>query len=153
MTTKTITPTTLQRRINRALAHHGQVLRKCREGSRYHHERGDFYLVDVETRGIIETHVVLEDLGREINVLKVTESLTEPEIESEAPKLRMSEKEFIEKSRQMQKEIRLIMRRRQELIKKEKVTQIEAAEEDTNEKEEGVEKPEEEGDAVIGATC
>lgn len=120
MTTKTVTLTSLQRRINRALTHDGLVLRKCREGSRYYHERGDYYIVDVQTRGINETHVDLEDLARELNVLKDSESLTEPEIESEAPKVRMSEKEFIAKSRQMQKEIRLIMRRREGLLKKKK---------------------------------
>jgi len=94
MTTKTITPTTLQRRINRALAHHGQVLRKCREGSRYYHERGDYYIVDVQTRGINETHVDLEDLARELNALKDAEIQAEPEVESRKPKLLVSEKEF-----------------------------------------------------------
>jgi hypothetical protein len=120
MATKTITSSALQRRINRALVHHGQVLHKCREGSRYHHERGDYYLVNVETRGIDETHVDLKNLEHELNRLNNSESTTERETQSKAPKLPVSDKEFTARTRQMQKELRVMQRRINELIKKDR---------------------------------
>ena len=120
MTTQTVKSTSLQRRINRALDHNALVLRKCREDSQYHHERGNYYIVDVQTGGISETHVDLENLARELNVLKVTESPTEPEIGSEAPKIPLSEKEFTARTRQMQRELRVMTRRINELMKKDR---------------------------------
>lgn len=122
MTTKTISPSILQRRVNRALAHHGQVLRKCREGSRYYHERGDYYCVDLETSGITETHVDLVGLAREQQVLRPLEILSEPEQESRAARVdgTVTDKDFFAIARQMNKEQRERHRRINELTKKDK---------------------------------
>jgi len=122
MTNKTISPSALQRRVNRALAHHGQVLRKCREGSRYHHEHGDYYCVDLETAGITETHVDLIELARELQVLQNSERLSEPEEVSVTATVNgpVTDKEFFAIARQMNKELRVMEKRIKELFKKEK---------------------------------
>ena len=126
MKTKTISSSALHCRINRALAHHRQILRKCREGSRYHHERGDYYCVDIQTTGISETHVDLMDLARELQVLQKSELLSEQEEDTVTAKDNdtVSEKEFLAMTRQMQRELRVMQRRINELIKKHKATTL-----------------------------
>ena len=53
-------------RIRRRLAADGLTVRRCRDDSRDHHELGDYYLVDVSLNAVIEKHVDLEQLAREV---------------------------------------------------------------------------------------
>ena len=62
-------------RINRTLNHDEQVLRKSR-GARAQFDLGDYYIVNWRINGIVEDHVDLEDLGRELIVLEPYEKLT-----------------------------------------------------------------------------
>jgi hypothetical protein len=122
MKTKTISSSALQRRINRALSPQGHILRKCREGSRYHHERGDYYCVDIQTTGISETHIDLLDLARELQVIGNGVTLSGPSEDTvvagtDGP---VSEKEFLTMTRQMNRELRPMQSRINELIKKAK---------------------------------
>lgn len=120
MATKSITTQALHRRVNRALAHHGQVLRKCREDSRYYHDKGDYYLVNLETAGIDETYIDLEELARELKVIENVEVVADSTGDSRPSNPELSEKEFLARARQMRKEYRVMERRLNDLIKKDK---------------------------------
>jgi GTPase involved in cell partitioning and DNA repair len=122
MNTKTITESSLVRRINRALSHHGQILRKCRVDSRYYPEYGDYYCVDIQTRGINEKHVDIDDLARELQVIKDYELRYERKEDTVTATNddTMTEKEFSAIARQMQRELRVMTRRISELTKKDK---------------------------------
>jgi hypothetical protein len=63
-------------RIRRRLRREGGNLRKCRETCRDRFYLGEFYTV--APSGFLDvTHVDLEDLGRELGVLKRFEAVTE----------------------------------------------------------------------------
>jgi len=70
---KAITENAMIKRINRKLANEGQKLRKCRSNSRWRHDLGDYYIVDLATNGIVCSHVPLGDLGQELDVLTENE--------------------------------------------------------------------------------
>lgn len=63
------------RRINRKLAHETQSLHRCRPGSRWWSDLGDYYIVDDARNAIVATHVSLEDTARELGILGMAESL------------------------------------------------------------------------------
>jgi hypothetical protein len=63
-----VTQRALVGRIQRKLAHDGLLLRAAR-GAGVRFEVGDRYIVDVTTGGVVESHVDLEELGRELGVL------------------------------------------------------------------------------------
>ncbi len=62
-------------RINRKLAKKMQTLRQCRAGSRWYHELGDYYILDLNRNWIVDKHCDAETLGREIGVLREYEVL------------------------------------------------------------------------------
>jgi len=61
-------------RINRALKKDDEVLKATR-GERWRDEQGDFYILDWRKNWIVYKHVDLEELGRELEVLKPFEHL------------------------------------------------------------------------------
>jgi hypothetical protein len=63
-------------RINRALRTQGEVLRRCRESSRGFQELGRFYVVN-ERNFICQKDVDLDELGRELGVLRPNEKAPE----------------------------------------------------------------------------
>lgn len=67
--TRIITTGALIKRINRKLAHEGEVLRRAR-GGRSWQQVGDHYIVDVSRNFLVAGHVDPEDYGRELGVLK-----------------------------------------------------------------------------------
>lgn len=69
-----VTEKQLVARVNRKLIGNGQLVRKCRPG-RWHHELGDYYTLDVDMNAIVEKHVDIEDLGRELGVLRAGDRL------------------------------------------------------------------------------
>lgn len=66
------------RRINRKLAHDGRRLRTTR-GNRWRSSLRNYYVVDVERNAIVQTHVNVEKLGRELDVLYGWERLAADE--------------------------------------------------------------------------
>lgn len=71
-------------RVNRSLAKDDRVVRKSRvlidrgrPGSEpyFNPATGEFYMIDTRFNGMVEDHIDLEDLGREIEVLKPWETL------------------------------------------------------------------------------
>ena len=64
-------------RINRTLAADGKALRKLRHGERARGFKpvGHYYVVDMRTSGIVQTHVDLEAFARELGVLAPHEEL------------------------------------------------------------------------------
>ena len=62
-------------RLNRALSKEDQMLKKCREDSRWYNDLGDYALVEMSRNQWIDTHVDLEALGREKGLLKEFEQL------------------------------------------------------------------------------
>ena len=73
-----ITENALVKRINRKLAHEGQALQKSR-GANAVHSFGEWSVWDVaHNTTLAYTHVDLEQLGRELNVLREDEHLAEP---------------------------------------------------------------------------
>lgn len=74
-----VTERALVQRINRALAksgRHGQVMKKCR-GQRAQLDLGRFYVLDIDRNLVIDTHVDVESLGRQLDVLHEYETLAE----------------------------------------------------------------------------
>ena len=61
-------------RIKRALAKKAEVLFRCREDSKWFRELGRFYVSD-SNRHLVQTDVDLEQLGRELGVLRSGEVL------------------------------------------------------------------------------
>lgn len=66
----------LIQRINRALARSDEVLRSTR-GDRWRSTLGDYYVLDINRNLVCAKHVVPEDLGRELGVLREYETLVE----------------------------------------------------------------------------
>jgi len=62
-------------RINRVLRAKQKALRVAR--NRWRSDLGDYYIVDFSQNTIVETHVDLEVLARELGVLHAWERLTE----------------------------------------------------------------------------
>lgn len=71
----TITEKALSSRINRRLRHDERMLKKSR-GERDRSELGDYYVVDMQMN-LIDKHVDLCALGRELGVLREHESVAE----------------------------------------------------------------------------
>ena len=64
-------------RVNRALAKEDEIIRICREDSRWHPELGRFYSVDLSQNVIMSKHVDLEKWARELKVMKPYEILVD----------------------------------------------------------------------------
>lgn len=64
-------------RINRKLAAGDEVLKRCREDSRSYYQLGDYYLVDLNSNGIVRMNCDLEVEGRKLGVLNKWEVLAE----------------------------------------------------------------------------
>lgn len=62
-------------RIDRALDKQEERLRRCRPGSRSHWELGDYYVINWRIGGLVHKDVDIEDLGRELGVLRDYEKL------------------------------------------------------------------------------
>jgi transcriptional regulator of NAD metabolism len=62
-------------RINRKLGHNGERLCAARVGGRLESNVGRHYVLDMTRNVVIDTHVDLETLGRELRVLRPGESL------------------------------------------------------------------------------
>lgn len=71
-----VTEKQLVARINRRLIDNGQQVHRCRPG-RLHHELGDYYLRDVDMNAILDKRLDIEDLGRELGVLRACDRLQE----------------------------------------------------------------------------
>ncbi len=69
-----ITEAALLKRINRKLAHKGEVVKKAR-GARERQDLGVYYLVDERANVLVAWHVDLPQLGRELGVLAPTETV------------------------------------------------------------------------------
>jgi hypothetical protein len=69
-----ITMEALVKRINRKLAHKREQLKKTR-GADAWNDVGDYFVLDVERNLIVVTHLNPENLGRELGVLKRTETV------------------------------------------------------------------------------
>ena len=67
----------LEGRVKRALERDGETLKKCREDSRWFTDLGEYYLVDLNMNSVNTKHVDLEELARELEVLKPFEVLAE----------------------------------------------------------------------------
>jgi hypothetical protein len=74
-----VTMRALLQRINRRLAHNDEKVKALR-GDRWRHELGDYYRIDLRVNGIIDKHVDLEALGRELKVLAPYERAEEDEV-------------------------------------------------------------------------
>ena len=62
-------------RIKRHIASQGLVLRKARAGSREAQSFGDYYVVDLNRNTVSETHVDVEQYGKELKIIKPCESI------------------------------------------------------------------------------
>ena len=74
---RVVTEQALIRRINRKLAREGQFgeqLHKYRGGHSLI-DLGNFYVIDRDTGGLVQTHVDLEEYGREVGALVKSEEL------------------------------------------------------------------------------
>ena len=72
-----ITEQALLKRINRKLAHDDERVHKARE--QWVHELGEYYLVDyggTASSNVLAYHVDIENMGREIGVLRENEEVT-----------------------------------------------------------------------------
>ncbi len=65
----------LYARINRALQHKGQMLRRLREGTRAFAQLGRYYVLDLDRNLVIWDHTDIEAVARELNVMEPQESL------------------------------------------------------------------------------
>ena len=70
-----ITEKALSCRINRRLRRDERMLKKSR-GERYRIDLGDYYVVDMQMN-LVDKHVDLSALGRELGVLRAHESVAE----------------------------------------------------------------------------
>lgn len=62
-------------RINRKIHDDDLMLRRCPATRRDYHELGDIYAVNWRINGISDTHIDLEEYGREVGALKDYEEL------------------------------------------------------------------------------
>jgi hypothetical protein len=67
----------LFQRINRALNKNDEKLCKCRLDSRAYYDLGDYYRIDCRTNFVLEKHVDLEEMARDLNVMHPREVLIE----------------------------------------------------------------------------
>ncbi len=70
----TITKTALVARIQRALRHDSQRLRKTRSDY-WHWQLGEYYVEDFCSRFIVDKYVDVEELGRRLGVLREQEQV------------------------------------------------------------------------------
>ena len=70
-----VTERTLVQRINRTISKNDQTLRKARPDTRAAKECGTFYSVSTRTRGVVDSRIDIEAMGRELGVLKAFEQL------------------------------------------------------------------------------
>ncbi|HKB36319.1 MAG TPA: hypothetical protein VKD72_07695 [Gemmataceae bacterium] len=68
----------LVQRINRKLKQDDERLKKCRS-RRWEDRLGEWYRINVASNFIVQTHVDLEALGRELGVLEAWERLAQEE--------------------------------------------------------------------------
>lgn len=66
----------LEQRIRRALARNSMVLHRCSPSSRAYRDLGEYYIVD-DRRHLVELDCGLEELGRELGVLRGYEGLAD----------------------------------------------------------------------------
>ena len=66
----------LIQRINRNLAKDQKQLKSTR-GDRWRNELGDYYIIDENLNAVIEKHVTLEVLGRDLCCLSAWEAVSE----------------------------------------------------------------------------
>jgi hypothetical protein len=71
------TQAAVEARVRRSLAREGLKLHRCPSTSRWHHEVGDHYVADAATRFILDKHVDLEELARDLGVLATGEVIVE----------------------------------------------------------------------------
>ncbi len=76
VTTVPISERALIARINRKLKPEGEKLKTLR-GERWFSDLGRYYTVDENRNAVRDTHVNLEDWGRELGVLKAWERLAD----------------------------------------------------------------------------
>ena len=62
-------------RINRELKKQGESLRRCREDSRWFHDLGQYYTLDLERNVISDKQVDLTELAKKLGVLRPYEVL------------------------------------------------------------------------------
>lgn len=72
-----ITTRAVFQRLNRALAKDLRVLKKCRESSRWHRDLGDYYIIDADRNSIVDTHVDLEKLAKQMKLIQPFEKVVE----------------------------------------------------------------------------
>jgi len=63
-------------RINRKLAPNDQQLKKCR-GQRWYSDLGLYYILDVDHNLILDTHLNVESVARELNAIEEWETVVE----------------------------------------------------------------------------
>jgi hypothetical protein len=69
------TQAAVEARVRRALRREGRTLHRCPSTSRWHHDVGDHYVADAATRFILDKHVDLEDLARDLGALDAGQSI------------------------------------------------------------------------------
>jgi hypothetical protein len=63
-------------RLSRALKKEGKFLRRCRMGTKWHGELGDYYVIG-DSKFVVNKHVDLVEWAKEAGVLHEFEELTE----------------------------------------------------------------------------
>ena len=74
---RSISEPALLKRINGKLAKSRAAIRRTRAGSRMELSCGVYYHIDYEFNALVESHVDIEALGRQLGVLGGMETLTE----------------------------------------------------------------------------
>lgn len=72
-----ITKRALVQRINRKLLKEKDEVLKASRGGKWHHAVGDYYIVDANEDVVVAHHQDLQELARELKVLKAYERLVE----------------------------------------------------------------------------
>lgn len=72
-----ITERALIQRINRKLGHDNQRLQTTRDTSRWIHDLGRYSIVDLQRNAICAQDVDLQELGKELGVLRAWETVAE----------------------------------------------------------------------------
>lgn len=72
---KNVSKNALLKRINRQLEKAEAKVKTCSFSSRWFHDFGRYYKVDVRFNSLLEPHVCLESLGAELGVIASGESL------------------------------------------------------------------------------
>ena len=67
----------VEARVKRALAKEDELLKKCREDSRWYSDLGRYYIIDIRFSAIVRKNEDLEDLARELRVLREYEELSD----------------------------------------------------------------------------